>query len=356
VARAAARAFDTPDGGRWLERLDREHRDLLAAIEWSRESGNAPRTLALLRALGQYWVRRSRLDAVLPWYEQVAASDPAPGTEEDLAAVLRQHSFALVLKGDLEGPRPLLQRALQLARSVASRQEEARVANALGVLAVFRQELDAGTEWYQRASALAAEAGVDDLVPFVLNNLGDVHLFRGRLEQAAACYREAVSRLRALGNLQMLSNVLGSLGLVTVREGDLPSAEAALRESLTIVRDLGITISVHPALEQYAALATAAGDASVAGRLWGAADALRNRLGLEPEWFAAEERARWQAEATRLVGAEALGAFVTSGAELSLDAAVELALVEGRRLARGAVRGARRGAARSSPAPAAPGE
>src|SRR5690606_33241126 len=139
--------------------------------------------------------------AVLPWYEQVAASDPAPGTEEDLAAVLRQHAFALVLEGDLEGPRPLLQRALQLARSVASRQEEARVANALGVLAVFRQELDAGTEWYQLASALAAEAGVDDLVPFVLNNLGAVPLFPGRLEQPGACSLEDGSRPPRVRNL-----------------------------------------------------------------------------------------------------------------------------------------------------------
>jgi non-specific serine/threonine protein kinase len=331
VARAVGRTFDSSECGESFARLDLERRDLIAAIEWFWSTGDQPRLLSMLRSLSPYWIRRGHLDAVFPWYERVAASDAVPGSEEDMATVLRQYAYSLALVGDLDRPRPLLERALSVARDAGAVQAEAQVANALGVLAVFRRELEAATSWYERAESLARQADADDLIPFIANNLGDVHVFSGRLDLGDACYREAVSRLRALGNLQMQSNVLGALGSLEVRRGRLQEAAAALRESLIIVRDLGITFSVTTALDQYGALLTARGEVATAARLWGAADALRRKLGTTTMWFEAEERSHWQQQAEPLLSAAEFAGLLEEGAALTPEAALELALTDERR-------------------------
>ena len=328
VARAAGRTFDSADCGQSFARLDLERRDLIAAIEWFWSTGDQPRLLSMLRSLGPYWIRRGHLDAVFPWYERVATSEAAPGSEEDRATVLRQYAYSLALVGDLDRPRHLLERALSVAHEAGSVPGEARVANALGVLAVFRRELEAATAWYEHAELLARQADAEDLIPFIINNLGDVHAFSGRFDLAEACYREAITRVRALGNLQMHSNVLGALGSLEVRQGRLPEAAVALRESVCIVRDLGITFSVPTALDQYAALFTARGDVATAARLWGAADALRRKLGTEILWFEAEERSHWQEQAARTLASRALSALFEEGAALTPEAALELALAD----------------------------
>ena len=332
VARAAGRAFDTPEGGQWLGRLDLERRDVIAALQWCWESGDTRALLTMLQSLGQYWIRRGRLDSVFPWYERAATLTPAKGSERDLVAVLRLYAYALNVTGDHVRPGPLLERALALAQEVHALDAVAQAANALGVLAVYRRDLSAAADWYHRAMLAADESSSDGMKPFILNNLGDLHYFNGRFDQAAEHYLEAVERSRVVGNLQMTSNVLGALGTVALRQGRLAEARSHLRESLRLVQELGITFSFSAALDQYAALLTASGQPAAAARLWGAADALRGKLGTTLDWFAADERAHWQAKAGELLAPGTYAAEREAGEAMHPEAALEFAVasLEGR--------------------------
>lgn len=102
---------------------------------------------------------------------------------------------------------------------------------------------------------------------------------------------EALALRRWLGDPLLIANAAYNLGAAALREGDLARAGSALGECLRIARDLGDTIHTAAALcalgevalergkGSLGGAAAASGDAATAARLWGAAEALRARLG-----------------------------------------------------------------------------
>lgn len=332
-ARAAAQAFDTRDGGRWLAELDDERADLLAAIAWCWERGDLTGVVEFLQHTAQYWVRRGHLDLVLPWYERLSSLDVEGGEAGRLAACLNAYAFSLMVAGDPDSSARVLARALTLARRSGEARPLVRSLNLLGVLAVYQLELGVAEDRYLEAVAVARENGLADDVGRALNNIGDVKLFSGRPDLAEPFYLEALEMERALGNLQMTSNVLGSLALVAVHLGDLAVAERRLRESTRLLTELGIVFSLATALEQYAVLFTAAGRPELAGRVWGAAEALRDRLGTPLEPFAALEKVRWTRQAAERAGPAAFEAALHEGRSMPAEAARDLALREAAALA-----------------------
>ncbi len=330
---AAGERLDSVEGGRWLARLDECRHDVLAAIEWTSNSGDTERTLDLLSPLAEYWVRRGCLDLVMPYYDRVASAAVPERLATRMADCLRAHAFARLATGQWRGVSDLLGRALELAEAGRDPRTLARVLNANGVLAIHRLLFSVAEEWYRKALVIATQHGFVDDVGRALNNLGDVRLYSGRPQQANAYYVQALDIERSIGNLQMVSNVLGSIGLVAAHQGRLADAERALRESLQLLTDLGITFSLATALEQYAALFVAAKRPQVAGRLFGAAETLRSRLGTPLEAFAALDQRLWLSKAAAILGEAALAAAVADGRLLDADAARDLAVAEGRRLA-----------------------
>jgi hypothetical protein len=73
-------------------------------------------------------------------------------------------------------------------------------------------------------------------------------------------------------------------------------------------------------------VATARGEAAVAARLLGAADAVREASGAVPEPFEAAMRDRTRAAAREALGDDAFERALAEGRAMTLEAAVEYAL------------------------------
>jgi len=67
----------------WINHLDVEHDNLLAALHWSKESGDAETTLRLAGTLVLFWTRRSYLSEGRAWLEQAldAVVSVTPSTQ-----------------------------------------------------------------------------------------------------------------------------------------------------------------------------------------------------------------------------------------------------------------------------------
>jgi hypothetical protein len=187
---------------------------------------------------------------------------------------------------------------------------------------------------YARARALAIEsrelaeaAGDQALTAYVLTfggsilvEAGDHVLGRAYLERSEAISRELEE--------QANPKVYVSLAQADRAQGDLTSARLHLQEALTIYREARWHRWVPDTLIGLAGLEVAEGQAERAARLLGAADALREALGVH---FSVSERREYERE--RAIVAAALGeeAFAVAWAEgrsLSIEEAIAVALDE----------------------------
>ena len=131
------------------------------------------------------------------------------------------------------------------------------------------------------------------------------------------------------GDRTLLPLPLTTLGWVALLGGDLDRAETLYKESLALSRELGGSLGTLVFLEALACVAGAKGEAERAARLIGAAEALREAMGVG-SWPALLRTL----EEPYLVGArsqleeEAWAEGWEEGRAMSMEAAIEYALSE----------------------------
>jgi non-specific serine/threonine protein kinase len=81
----AHQALPGPEQARWLARLDREHDNLRAALQWALDRGLSTRGLRVAGGLGTFWLRGGHQREGRRWLEMLLAL-PADGTDDAAAA------------------------------------------------------------------------------------------------------------------------------------------------------------------------------------------------------------------------------------------------------------------------------
>src|SRR5262249_45816271 len=148
---------------------------------------------------------------------------------------------------------------------------------------------------------------------------------QGDYEAARSLYDESLAISRELGNKVSIAISLNNLGKIAREQGDPRAARALHRESLLIRRELGDSGGFPWSLEAFAHLAAPV-DPERAARLWGAAEALRQALGvpLPPNERTGYERHRAATQAA--LGEEAFASAWAAGRQMSLEEALSYAL------------------------------
>jgi hypothetical protein len=88
----------------------------------------------------------------------------------------------------------------------------------------------------------------------------------------------------------------------------------------------GERLGIHGVLDAFAELATVDGHVERAVRLAGAADRLRRRQGTQSWPLPARRREKWLIQARTSLGEDTFGLLWRTGGDMSVEAAVELAL------------------------------
>jgi ATP/maltotriose-dependent transcriptional regulator MalT len=155
-------------------------------------------------------------------------------------------------------------------------------------------------------------------------NLGGVVAAAGDLPRARELLEEALAALRDLGVVRDAGSCLYNLAVVARAEGRGDEAAGHAREALGIKHATGEQFELAQCLEVLAALALDGGDAAAAGRLLGAADSVRSRIGARSR---AEERdGDPVAEGVRrAVGTPQAAALAAEGGSWTVEQAVAAA-------------------------------
>ena len=161
----------------------------------------------------------------------------------------------------------------------------------------------------------------------LVSNLGNIAVLGRRpRRQPRLYYQQGLELHGELSDAHGEAGSLASLANLELVEGDFDEAAALLAESVRIASSLGARELIHICLVSLADVAAQRGEAVRAARLLGAADALREEIGLfrSPDRFDQEQLMR----ITRVLDDNdpALVAAQFEGGAMTLDEAIELAL------------------------------
>jgi non-specific serine/threonine protein kinase len=352
LAERAEAGIYGPAMRRWLDRLETDWANLLAALGFFADAGDAIGELRLASMMSEYWAYRGHVP------EGIAALLRALGRVRDappavLARGLVELAFLLLLTGDYE-------RALESsAAGLLPAREDGdpyRLAQALFVRSLA---VGYGAGRWDEAITLLEEARVlagslDDpalVQAFVLWQLGIALLQKGERERGVALLEEVLALQLETGRHMEAGAVLASLGRLDREAGDGARAARRYGESLRLQRESSSVTHLGGTIAHLAVLAADHGRADSAARLLGVVRAIQERTGAGT---LDEEQTESTARAT--LGDERFAAAVAAGRSLPLTDAIDEALAVADELAAVLAGGEAPPApsARSSPATSGP--
>ena len=330
VDEASPAFFHGPEPVEWLRRLDREHDDLRAALEWCLDQpGEGQSGLRIAAGLWRYWEIRGHLTEGRGWLERMVEA-----VGEDVSS-LRANALTgagnlAFMQGDFRAASSFHESSLALHRQIGDRQSVAYAANNLANAAMQRGDHARARELYEESIDLARELGDERGAAFGSINLADVATRQGDLDAARALHAEILATIRELGDRWMEAFALDTFARATGLAGDREAAQSLHVEALAILEEMGDRRGVARVLTHLAELALSDGDAARARGLFRQSLAIRQDLGDMPGLASAMENlagaiASDDAEAAaRLHGAaeslrEAIRAMVPPQAAASHD-------------------------------------
>jgi tetratricopeptide (TPR) repeat protein len=350
-----------PDQGVWYARLETEHPNLRAALDWAIGRGETEVALRLGGSLWRFWYVRGHLVEGSNWLDRALA---LPAREDTPARAGALHAAGVLAhnRGDFVAARTHYDEAIALRRGLGDNLGLARTLNNFGILAYERGDYAKATQLYEETLRLRRALGDRAGIAYSLNGLGVVARQQGDYAIAAARFEESLAIAREFGDRAAIARVLHNLGIVANHRGAYSAANVYLGECMAAFEELGDKGSIALTLYTLGLVADGAGNPDLAatrfreslrlrhalgeklgatdcllaladhagrrgdrrrgGRLFGAAEALRTAIGAP--WLP-EERERFDRAAAAYQDGDGAAARA-EGRRLTLDAAVAEAL------------------------------
>jgi predicted ATPase len=310
----------------WLDRLEREHDNLRAALRWCVEQAATELGLGLGGVLWRFWWVRGHAAEGLT---QLAALLGLPGasTYPDARAKVLNGAGALAGElGDGDAARAYLTESLAIRRAIGDEEGVASTLANLGNEAMQRGATAAARAFFEESLALRRRIGPPRAIAASLNQLGNVAWLDEEYTAAIALFEESLAAFESAGSNWDVGNALSNIGFVALARGDTAAARRRFGASLELWQRLGYRRGLAMLLLGFAALSAQEGHYRGALRLLGAGEALLATAGgLLPR---AERTTvdRAIAPGRRALGPAAEAAALAEGRALSPDAAIREAL------------------------------
>jgi predicted ATPase/class 3 adenylate cyclase/DNA-binding CsgD family transcriptional regulator len=404
LAEEAEQGMAGPQQAVLLERLEQEHDNLRAAMQWSLEQGEEGKATALRLggALYSFWyvrayfsegrdfleralsrsegvaapVRAKALYAASQLHETLGSLDRAERFYEQSLALYRELGDTLGIanclhlladiswgRGNLTVARALGEESVLLFRELDDKRSVAYLLYHLGDVAVEQGEYARGRDLLTESLTITRELGDTRIMALSLFALARLYrLSGGDLAQAHTLLDESFALFREVGDKESIATCLSLLGMLALDEGDTARAasrveqalalfqemklqdgtalslyalagvatiqgnyarsQALYEEGIAVARKAGGTRMIPSGLEGLAAAVAAQGNQVWAAHLWGAAEALREAIGMPIPPVERVPYHRAVAAARAQLGEQAFAAAWVGGRTLSPEQAL----------------------------------
>ncbi len=305
----------------WSDRLEQEHDNLRAAMQWSLEEMESRKEIALRLggALRSFWYARGYLSEGLDFLERaLVGSDEVemPARAAALYAAARLYevrgnydraepfllkslalyrelgdparvAYALHLqadiawrRGDLHTARSVAEESFAVFRELGNKGAIGDLLLHLGALAADQGEYDRGRDLLKESLAINRELGDKSSIADSLFNLARANFFSGsELARAQALLEESLSLFRQLSDKESIAYCLCLLGLLTLERGDLDLARSLVEQSVALFKKRRQAHGMALSTSAMAVVITARGDNATARALYEEALTLAKKAG-----------------------------------------------------------------------------
>ncbi len=265
----------------WLERLETEHDNLRAVLEWS-ESGksSAEAELRLTGALWRFWYVRGYLrEGREHLMDVLSRTEALEGITTERAIALNGAGVLAYAQGDYTAARSLHEQSLVIRRDLGDKRGITASLNNLGIVAEEQGDYEIARSLHEQSLAVGRELGDQGSIADSLNNLGAIACRQGDYETARSLFEESLTIRRQLKDKGGIADALNNLGIIAQAQGDDLAARSFLEESLAIARQLGDKGSIADSLNNLGFMICNQEDYTAARSLFEESLAIRQELG-----------------------------------------------------------------------------
>ena len=315
-----------PQQAEWFDKVEAEHDNLRAALEWSLQSGEPEAALRLATAVTRFWLTRAYSDEGRRWLDAGLQSRGSVAASVRARALNAAGYLAVQGQGDYASGRLLFEESLSIWRTAGDNSGVADSLHSLGLVATHQADLKTADSLYRESLAIRRELDDKGGIALALHNLGIVAFLRDDPE-ARSLFESALALWQELGDRRHIAMALTGMGYVATRQRDLPRARSLYRESLAIRQELGDKWGLAYSIEGLATLAAVQGMTDRAARLLGAVEALREAMRTPLPLFYRPDRDRAVAALRARLGEQAFAAAWVEGRSMTLEQTVNEALM-----------------------------
>ena len=235
----------------WLARLEREHSNLRAGLQWfldqAEQGASREMALRLATALGEFWLIRGHGSYGRLALERALANSAGAGAPY-LAKGFATAGLIARGQGDLGQAETWLKRSLALSRQLDDTRGRARTLRELGNVAMLRGENTRAHALLEEGLTLFRELGDMQGINDAFLTRADVLLIQGEYSRASTLLEESLAFYRKAGPLAMVSQTLNLLASAAFYQGDGHRVYTLLEESLALAREADDKDSIAYAL------------------------------------------------------------------------------------------------------------
>src|SRR5829696_1638844 len=311
----------------WLERFEQEHDNLRAAISWSLERSNLQDAARLGWALWLFWwIRGHFAEGRRPMDQALLGEGNAAMPASARAQALYVAGTMACGQGDHRSAEPLLDESATLFRELGDRRGVAYALGSAAVLAITQERYERGIVYSEEATDLFLEVGDKWGAAPMLGCSAVGWLNRGEHGRANSLAERGLALCRETGDKHGTSIALSTLAGVAQAERDYERARDLFEEGLTVSAELGNQADVVHCLAGLASIAAAEGTIVRAACLWGAAEALFEKIEAVYAYVPDRSLHRSQVTARSLIEEAAWEAAWAEGRTMSPEQAIAYAL------------------------------
>jgi predicted ATPase len=305
-----------------MEGLERDLDNLRRSIEWLKANDGWDRLAHVGWALWIYWWTRGHLEEGRKLMEEVLTHDLHP---IERGRALGSAGILAVWQADYNAAVPWMYEAVQVFRAENDKHGLANALLGMSLIISFLEGDEKAKELIDEAIQLHEEENDEWGLAAALNVLCWLHI---ALEDYTSRedFDRASMMAHRVGDELGIAMSKSNMAEYKIHHGEFEEAKDLLRQALPLFRELRMRDSTAFALETVAKISAREEKLDIAARLLGAAENLRESVGV-PIWGTA--RARHEAAIARLksqMGDESFDGAWSEGRVLSFDDAIDWAL------------------------------